>query len=219
MRTGAGGWADFYCLRIVMPRRERARLLLRGLAKLLAVVVVAGAAGAVLGIGLSKLTGDDKSPAPAAPPSTATSTSTTVATPPQQTTSKPAAPLAKVRVRVLGAVLHAARSPSGVRRKRARVAVRVRAENTGATSVTLARPILTAAGISIKTDPKADAPSTNFGPLGPGEVQTVTLRFETAGAQTTALASERRGQLRIAGRTVPPLFITVGAPLGGSGPG
>lgn len=200
-----------------MPRRERARLLLRGLAKLLAVVLVAGAVGVLLGIGLSKLTGDDKAPAPAAPPSTGTTTSADPTRP--RTTSVPAAPLAKVRVRILGAVLHAASSPSGTRRQRARLAVRVRAENTGTTTVTLARPTLTAAGISIKTDPQADALTTNFGPLAAGETQTVTLRFETAGAQTAALASERRGQLRIAGRTLPPLFVTVGAPLQGSGAG
>ena len=129
------------------------------------------------------------------------------------------APLAKVRVRILGAVVHAASSPSGIRRQRARVAIRVRAENTGTSTVTLARPTLTAAGVSIKTDPSADAPGTNFGPLGAGETQTVTLRFETAGALTAALTTERRGRLRIAGRTLPPLFVTVGAPLGGSGAG
>ena len=122
-------------------------------------------------------------------------------------------------MRVHGAVLRAASSPSGIRRQRARLAVRVRAENTGTTTVTLARPALTAGGITIKTDPQADTPGTNFGPLAAGETQTVTLRFETAGAQTAALTSERRGRLRIAGRTVPPLFITVGAPLGGSGSG
>jgi hypothetical protein len=197
-----------------MSRRERARLLLRGLAKLVAVVVVAGAIGAALGIGLSKLSGDDTAPAPAAP-TTAASTSVpaaTTASPPSEPAAT-AASLAKVRVRVLGAVLHVASTPSGVRRRRARLAIRVRAENTGATSVTLARPTLTAAGISTKADPKADAPTTNFGPLAAGETRTVTLRFETAGAQTAALASERRGQLRIAGRTLPPLFVTVGAPL------
>lgn len=200
-----------------MPRRERARLLLRGLAKLLAVVLVAGAVGALLGVGLSELSGDDEAPsATTTPPQTK---SVPTATTPGSS-SQPAAtatPLAKVRVRILGVVLHAASTPSGIQRQRARVAVRVRAENTGTTAVTLARPTLTAAGISIKTDPRADAPGTNFGPLAAGETQTVTLRFETAGAQTAALMSEHRGQLRIAGRTLPPLFVTVGAPLGGSG--
>jgi len=203
-----------------MPRRERVRLLLRGLAKLLAVVVVAGAVGAGVGVGLATLTGDDDGPEPAAldtgsttaattPATTSVSDATVTSTTPQATASTP---LAKLRVRVLGTVLHPASTPSGMRRKRARVAVRVRAENTGTTTVTLARPTLTAAGASVKTDPAADAPNTTFDPFAPGETQAVTLRFETAGRLTARLTSDHNGQLRIAGRTLP-VFATVGSPL------
>jgi hypothetical protein len=194
-------------------------LLLRGLAKLLVVVLVAGAAGALLGIGLSELTGDDKPAAPVAPVAPNTGTATSAAAAPAQTQTASAAALAKVRVRVFGAVLHVAGTPSGTQRQRARLAVRVRVHNTGTTTVTLARPTLTAAGVSVKTDPRADTPATSFGPLAAGATQTVTLRFETAGALTAALTSEHRGQLRIGGRTLPPLFVTVGAPLQSSGAG
>lgn len=210
----------------MMPRRERARLLLRGLAKLLAVVVAAGAIGVLLGIGLAALTGDDDVPPPAAlgtgattPPTTPATSSVPAATATGTTPrASPSSALAKVRVRVLGTVLHAASTPSGIRRQRARVVVRVRAENTGATAVTLGRPTLTAAGASVRTDPAGDAPRTHFGPFAAGETQAVSLRFETAGRLTAQLTSVRDGQLRIAGRTVP-VFVTVGSPLRSSAQG
>jgi len=200
------------------------------LAKLLAVVVAAGAIGVLLGIGLAALTGDDDVPPPAALGTGATTAATTPPTTPATSSvpavtatgttprATPPSALAKVRVRVLGTVLRAASTPSGQRRQRARVAVRVRAENTGTTAVTLARPTLTAAGASVKTDPAADAPGTHFGPFAAGETQAVTLRFETASRLTAQLTSERKGQLRIAGRTVP-VFVTVGSPLRSSAQG
>ena len=198
----------------MMPRRERTRLLLRGLAKLVGVAVVAGVVGVGLGVALAKLTGDD---APSTPDATAsagasTSAATTRAeatSPSTQTTARSTsdrattpARLAKVRVRVLDAMLRPARTPSGIRRQRARVTVRVRAENTGTTSVTLQRPAILAAGKTVKTDSSADSPETNFGALGAGETRAVTLRFETAGEVTAQLTNQKSGRLRIAGRTI-----------------
>lgn len=158
------------------------------------VVLAAGAVGVGLGVGLSALMSDDD-PAPpgAAAPSTA-------------------APLTKLRVRILGAVLHPARTASGQQRRRARLAVRVRAENTAATRVTLARPAILAAGETVHSDPQADSPRTHLGTLGPGMTQAVTLRFEVAGKVTAQLVNERTGRLRIAGRTIG-LNVKVGAPL------
>ena len=188
-----------------MPRRERARLLLRGLAKLLAVVCAAGAVGALLGIGLSKMTGDDEPPAPVV-----TGTTATAATATTQTTPRDAA--ADVRVRIFGAVLHPAATPGGIRRQRARLTVRVRAENRGATTVTLERPELAAAGERVATDPRADSSETSFGPLAAGQARTVSLRIETAGAVTAELTSTRRARLRIAGRSVR-FAVRIGQPL------
>lgn len=179
-----------------MPRRERARLLLRGLAKLLVVVCAASAVGVGLGIGLAELSGDDAPPTPAFPADT---TSTAASTTPATT---PGDPLADVRVKIFAAVLHPDTTSEGTRRQRARLTVRVRAENQGATSVTLERPVLAAAGERVATDPEADTPETHFGPLAAGESQTVSLRIETAGAVTAELTSTRRAQLRIAGRSL-----------------
>lgn len=178
-----------------MPRRERARLLLRGLAKLVVVVCAAGAVGVGLGIGLAELSGDDAPPAPAV---TADTTPTAASTTPATT---PGDPLADVHVKIFGAILHPAGTPEGTRRRRARLTVRVRAENRGATSVTLERPVLVA-GESVATDPRADTPETHFGPLAAGQSQTVSLRIETTGAVTAELTSTRRAQLRIAGRSL-----------------
>lgn len=156
------------------------------------VVLAAGTAGVSLGVGLSALTSaDDPAPPAAAAPTTA-------------------APLAKVRVRVFGAVLHAGRTASGTQRRRARLVVRVRVENTAATSVTLARPALLAAGETVHSDPRADSPRASFGTLGAGMTRAVTLRFEVGGEVTAQLANERTGRLRIAGRMVE-LTVKLGA--------
>ena len=200
-----------------MPRRERARLLLRGLAKLLAVVLVAGAVGTALGLALSKLTGDDEPPAAITPdPTSPVPRPTTAAAPSDSTTSTPRPsgqhPLEPIRVTVVSAVLHPSASPSGQRRRRARLGVRVKVENPGTQRVVLPRPSLLTARQRTPTDPAADGPKTRLGAINPGQTVDVTLRFETAGAVTRELTTQKRARILV-GRRSSPVTITVGAPV------
>ncbi len=197
-------------------------MLLRGLGKLAAVVVLAGGAGIVLGIGLSALTGDDDGPRPsggagatqaddstasvASPPSVAR-TSTTASTP----TPTPRA--RKVRVTVLGAVLHPAGTPSGQSRQRARLGVRLRVENTAERLVTPPRPVLLVGAARVRFEQRpGDARNTRLGSIGAGKTIDVTLQFEVAGTVTEQLRNDRRARIRIAGRSlyVP---VRIGSPV------
>lgn len=100
--------------------------LLRGLGKFLAVVIASALVGAVLGIGLSKLSGDESASstplvaAPAARRATTAPTGATGATGPDD--AEPQAP----RIRVISSTFVPATTASGRRRRRARVAVRLR---------------------------------------------------------------------------------------------
>jgi len=201
----------------MMPRQERVRLLLRALGKFLAVVVVAGGVGALLGIGISKLSSDDE-------PQTAIAPDTTSPTPEPSagaavsdaTASTPAPasqdPLEQISVTVLFAVLHPAATPSGIRRRRARLGVRVKVTNRGSRRVVPARPSLLAARQRTPTNPHADRPGSRLGPIAAGKTVDVTLRFETAGAVTQQLTTQRRARVLVAGRSWP-VRVTVGPPV------
>jgi hypothetical protein len=167
------------------------RLRGRGRGRLIGLVVLALVVGTALGVGIALLSrgGADDTPATVA---TAGRSATVAAAP---------ASAAALRVQVLGAVLRPAATASGQRRRRARLSVRVRADNGGLRSVAPARPRLLVAGVRVPTDPRADSPRTNFGAIAPGAAATVTLRFEVDGNTTTTLTEERRAQLLIAGRT------------------
>jgi len=105
---------------------------------------------------------------------------------------------------VLGARLFTDDTPSGAREQRARVTVRIRAENAGGESVTLARPILRIGSVRIATDPDAEGlPGSRFAALRAGVAQTVTLRFSLAGEATPKVVRDRRARVLIAGRSVP----------------
>jgi len=206
------------------------------LVKLLALVVVAGGVGVVLGMGLSRLSGgDDPTPVAdptasagragsatttAAPTSTGATTAataiakttTTGTTPATSTTaSKPAKRLAQVRVSVLDARLFTDETPSGRQEQRARMTVRVRAENAGGWTVTLEQPTLGVGSARVVPDPDADAPGATFEPLAAGEMQTVTLRFALAGEATPKVVRDRRARIFVSGRSVP-MGVKVGAP-------
>lgn len=163
-------------------------MVLGGLAQLALVAIIAVGIGAVVGFGLSRLSGDDAHVAPAVkPPLTPTQT---------------APPSARsVDVQVLDAVLHPASSASGQRRRRARLSVRIRAENQGRSAVTPARPVLIVGEVRTRTDSNADSPRTSMGSLEPGAIVTVALRFEVAGDVTTRLTDARRARIRVAGRS------------------
>ena len=209
----------------MMPRRERARLLLRGLVKLLAVVAVAGLFGAGLGIGLAQLSDDGEPPTPVAPATTATAQSTTrttaTAAAPTTTTSVPTTSTprpasqdgeAQVRVTVGIAVLHPASTPSGRRRNRARLGVRVTAQNTGAERLVLPRPSLLAARQRVRTNPAADAAGSRLGPIPAGETQQATLQFETAGVVTEQLSNQQQARVLVGDRSYA-ITVTLGPPV------
>ena len=196
---------------------------LRGLLKLAGVVLVAGAGGMGLGIAISELTGDD------APPSVATQASTETTQPPAETaeatSSVPAAtattargsdqdPLEQVRVTVGSAVLHPAGTPSGRARNRARLGVRVTVVNGGTQRVVLPRPSLLAARQRVPTNAAADAPATRLGALAAGQTARVTLQFETAGAVTEQLTTQKQARVLVGARSSP-VVITVGTPVTG----
>jgi hypothetical protein len=95
--------------------------------------------------------------------------------------------------------MHVATTPEGTQRQQARLSVRVRVENTGTRSARLARPTLSAAGVSVRAD---GAGGGAVGAVGAGETRALTLRFETTGALTARLANQGSGRLRIAGRAL-----------------
>lgn len=195
---------------------RRSRRFLLGLIRFLALVTVAGGIGVALGMVLTKVS-DDKAPAgavggrtgTAAPPATAAAPGATTPTTPATTTitTTPTAtpdPLDQVRLSVLDARLFTDDTPSGAREQRARVTVRIRAENAGGESVTLARPILRIGSVRIATDPDAEGlPGSRFAALRPGVAQTVTLRFSLAGEATPKVVRDRRARVLIAGRSLP----------------
>ena len=182
-----------------MPRGERARLWLRGLLKLAGVVLAAAAGGMALGAGISQLTGDDDARSDRTEASTETAETTTGSR-------------EQVRVTVGSAVLHPARTPSGRRRNRARLGVRVTVVNRGAQRVVLPRPSLLAARQRIPTNAAADAPGTRLGAVGGGETVKATLQFETAGAVTEQLTTQKRARVLVAGRSWP-VTVTIGPPV------
>jgi len=197
------------------------QMLLRGVGKLVAVIVVAGLAGLAIGTGLAKLSGDDassttppdNSPGVSSPATNTTAPSTTVeTTPADKKMSTSSTPANTVQVRVVSAILHPATSASGKRRRRARLSVHVRVTNRGSRSITLARPVLVSGDARLKSDAKQDAADTNLAAIDPGETSDVTLRFEIAGAVTQRVQEELRARLTIADRNVA-ATVKVGSPV------
>ena len=157
-----------------MAGHERALGFLLGLAKFVALIVVAGGLGVALGTGLSQLSGNgDGAPIPEAETgatSIAPASSDGAPTVAMSTTPvpPPASPLAQVRVTVLGARLFTGSTPSGVREQRGRALVRVRAENTGSRRVALPRPVLRVGSVRVlPADPTGDTAGARFAPWCP----------------------------------------------------
>jgi len=186
------------------------------LAKLIAVIVVAGLVGVGLGIGLSELTGDDEPAGPAGQATTAPtpSTTSTSAAPAQATTIAPTTtttttprPAAAqgagddIEVTVGAAVLRLASTPSGKARNRARLGVSVTVRNRGSRRLVLPRPSLLAARQRVPTNPAADERGSRLGPIAAGQTRRATLQFETAGAVTEQLTTQRKARVLIGGRS------------------
>lgn len=205
---------------------------LRSLAKLAALVIVAGGVGVAIGMGLATLSDGDEPAAPdegaatSAPtePPAATSTQTTTAVPAATATVPPVTTtttspstasgrLAQVRVSVLGTRLFTDSTPSGREAQPARVTVRLRAENRGDERVRLKRPTLRVGSVRIP----ADAGGGQFAPLGPGADATVTLRFSLTGEATPKVVRDRRARITVAGRSLP-IRVSVQHPRGRAQP-
>lgn len=107
------------------------------------------------------------------------------------------------RVDILSATVQPAGTPSGQRRKRARVTVYLQVTNQRGSTITNLEPVLLA-GVRVLPDPNATYTTGSLlEPVPPGTTATGTLRFETAGAVTDRVLATRRAQLHIAGATVP----------------
>ncbi len=189
-------------------------MLLRGLGKFVAVVVVAGLAGAVIGIGLAKLSGDDATSDPVLPATTAATATTperarssTTTTP--RTTSTPAStsttsttsdgvyrvPRVQVRSAELG--------PTSEVTARALVAVRASVTNRGNRPLTIKTPVLLSGDDESPLGASArDAAGELLEPIAPGATATGTLRFTVTSAVADRLAADPAARLRVANRTV-----------------
>jgi hypothetical protein len=172
---------------VMHPRRKER--LLRGLVRFVPALLAAAIAGGVLGFAISELTGSDGGPDGVN--EAATTTDSPGSAPP-------------IRARVVTAVLHPAATPSGKRRQRARLGVRINVENTGAERVSLEPPSLLAARQRIPT-------GTKLQPIAAGKSLDTTVRFETAGAVTRQLTTQKRARIHVGGRSWP-LTVKVGSP-------
>jgi hypothetical protein len=202
---------------------------LRGLLKLVGVIVAAVAVGAGVGLGLSKLNGSGGTgaPLPATGTTTATAATTTAPAPGAtetaatetapsttgtETTAQTATPLqgASVpRVQVISATLFPAASANGIARKRARVSVVVKVTNRNTTVLTPPNPLLLTGQDRIPVDPRAaQIADPLIQPIAASKSATAELRFEIAGAITQRLNSKPRARLAIVNRIVA-LKITV----------
>jgi hypothetical protein len=201
-------------------------MLLRGLGKFVAVVVAAGLAGALIGIGLAKLSGNEKTSDPVIPATTTaaakttartqtTPASTATATTPARTTSTPAAttsttstststtPVKAVyrvpRVQVLSAQLGPTSQVTG----RALIAIRASLTNRGNKPLTIKTPVLVSGADEA---PLGDAARNAAGPLlkpiAPGASASGTLRFTVTSVVAQRLAASPAARLRLGNRTV-----------------
>jgi len=175
------------------------RHILRGLARFVAVALLAGAIGAGLGVGIAELT-DDGDPGPASEPGSI---------------SVAARPSGRIDLHVLSSVFSPAVSASGRARDRARLSVRLRATNDTDRAITLRNAVLVVEGQEVRPDPDAGRVSRLAArllrPIGAGRRATGELRFEVAGDTTSALRRERRARLRVAGQ-IESLSLTFAQP-------
>jgi hypothetical protein len=185
--------------------RNDPRLLLRGFGKFVGVVLAAGVAGALIGIGLAQVSGDDAPGDPVAPATTSTTTRASTSAGATQTASTattaatPGKPVYRIpRVDVLSARLGAA-APDG----RAQVSVRVRFTNRGNRAVTIKTPALLSAQdeVPLASDAR-DAAGPLLRSIAPGKSATGTLRFDVVSNIAQRLAATPAARLRIGNRTV-----------------
>ncbi len=183
--------------------RTDPRLLLRGLGKFVAVVLAAGLAGAGIGIGLAKLSGNDASndAVPPATSSTTQTTSTPTATTSTGTTATtPAKAVYRVpRLEVLSSELGPVSESTG----RAVVTVRVRFTNRGNRAVEIKTPALLSQQDEVPLDSdEREAAGALLRAIDPAQTATGTLRFDVPSAIAQRLTATPTARLRVGNRTV-----------------
>jgi hypothetical protein len=195
-------------------------VLLRGFAKFVAVVLAAGLAGALIGIGLAKLSGDEATSDPVIPTTTGTvarrttpppppTAARTTAARPAPTTStltattsaaQPGKPVYRVpRIQVLSAQLGAVDAVTG----RALVTVSARLTNRGNKPLTIKTPVLISGADESPLGTSArDAAGALLKPIAPGSTAAGELRFTVTGAVARRLTADPGARLRLGNRTV-----------------
>lgn len=166
------------------------RLLLRGLARFVAVVLVSGLAGAGIGIALAELSANDSTTEPLLP-----STSTTAAAAGTTTAAIYRVPRVQVQAAQLGSI---SQSTGG-----APVAIRVRVTNRGSRPLRITTPALVSGDDEVQLDERARSAA---GPLlraiEPGASATGMLRFTLPSSVAERVTEEPAARLRVANRTV-----------------
>jgi len=174
--------------------RTHPKTLLLGFAKLVAVVVAAGLAGAGIGIALSKLSGNDSSGEPLLPATTSPAATSAAATRGSGESGYRAP-----RVQVLSAQLGPVSESTG----RALVAVRARVTNRGRRALTITKPALISREDEVPLGTNArDAAGPLLQPIAPDGRATGTLRFAVPGRVAQRLSATPAARLRVASRTV-----------------
>jgi len=175
---------------------SRSAILLRGAAKLVAVLVAAGAAGILLGLAMAELTGDDAAPTPSAAVPTSSTPRATTAT---AATTAPAT-TEKVRIAVRSAT---ARPPANGAEQGSRLTVRASIENAGGRAIRTKQPELLVDDLRVAAAPESrgtggelPAPS-----LADGATAAGTLRFDVPLSSPSELTTARV-RVRLAGKIV-----------------
>jgi hypothetical protein len=167
--------------------------LLLGAAKLVAVVALAGAAGTLLGVGLSKVSGDDGTAASevatSRPPAL---TGASLSRPPAQTSG------GKLRVDVFATIVHPI---AGDAARRANLSAHVRIVNNGTRVIRPQAPLLLVDDVHVPSDAGASSAAALTAPIAIGGVADGRLSFQTRGAVTQRLTTGRV-RLRVAGKTL-----------------
>jgi len=191
-----------------------------GLLKLVAIIAAAAIGGTVIGIGLSKVSGDGDSGLvlgadPSATTAARSADTATAAIPPTATTTTATTPAGEAQapipaqgarvpsVKIVSATIFPAATAAGRARQRARVSIRVTVTNRDTKSLTPPNPLLLTGQDRIGFDPRAsDLADPLIKPLGASKTATGELRFEISGGVTRRLNAKPRARLAIVGRVV-----------------
>ncbi|MEJ7785150.1 MAG: hypothetical protein WKF96_10135 [Solirubrobacteraceae bacterium] len=161
-------------------------MLLRGTTRMLAVVIVAGGAGTLLGAGLAQLSSADSAPsAPLAGDGTAGG--------PESKDQATAG--AKLEVTVVSAIAHPIKGAPSGGAQQVRLGVHLRVENVSGRTIPSAPPVLLVGEDRVEVAPEStDAAESLLAELRSDGVADETLRFDVAGANARGLT---QGDVRL----------------------